>query len=483
MASGTLLLDGLNETDIAWFFSTAEERALDAGTFLIREGSPIDTLFIVLQGFLSVSLQAVGGHQIAALGQGQVVGEMSFLERVPARASVSAAEAAQVLSIPFSAIDARLAADVGFANRFHLALARVLSQRLRRTISTPESISLAEVQETSPENVILPPQWNDGLAIAEAFKSTLADVSARESDSILSAPSEKRVLEAYAAFSTDLNKLLGAGFSESDRVRDEIGWRVRTEVLPLFKTSALLERIISKPRGVAADHRVLESIYSRTVSGTKGIGPVLDRAFLAEPICEAMRKRRAFVADAIVQVVKSRQKKTTLVTSLVCGPADEIFDVYPKLQNPGDLHTSLIDLDSEAIHYVNAKRERAFLEPHITTINENVVYLATGQSKISIPPQDLVYSIGLIDSHDDATVVKILDFIHGLLKPGGSVLLANVQSGNASRELLKHILDWRLVHRTRDDLNALFRQSRFGKSCNRFRTEEKGIFLFAESLK
>jgi extracellular factor (EF) 3-hydroxypalmitic acid methyl ester biosynthesis protein len=482
MATGTLLLDGLNEDDIAWFFSTAEERSLEAGTFLIREGAPIETLFIVLQGYVAVTLQAVAGHQIAALGQGQVVGEMSFLERVPARASVSAVEAAQVISIPFSAIDARIASDVAFANRFHLSLARVLSQRLRRSISTPESISLADVQKSSQETVTLPPQWNDGLAIAEAFKSELEDVASKESDRTLSEASEKRILEAFAAFSGGLNRLLGSTFTESDRVRDEIGWRIRSEVLPLIKASQLLERIINKPRGVPADHRVLESIYNRSVSGMKGLGPSLDRAFLAEPICEAMRKRRAFVADTLVQAVRAKPKKTTLVTSLVCGPADEIFDTYPKIQNPGDLHTTLIDLDSEAILYVNAKRERAFLEPHITTINENVVYLANGQSKVSIPPQDLVYSIGLIDSHDDATVVKILDFIHGLLKPGGSVLLANVQPGNASRELLKHILDWRMVHRTRDDLNAIFKRSRFGKSCNRFRTEEKGIFLFAESV-
>jgi hypothetical protein len=35
----------------------------------------------------------------------------------------------------------------------------------------------------------------------------------------------------------------------------------------------------------------------------------------------------------------------------------------------------------------------------------------------------LVYSIGLIDYFSDRFVVSLLDYIHGLLKPGGSAIL------------------------------------------------------------
>jgi N-methylhydantoinase B/oxoprolinase/acetone carboxylase alpha subunit len=40
-----------------------------------------------------------------------------------------------------------------------------------------------------------------------------------------------------------------------------------------------------------------------------------------------------------------------------------------------------------------------------------------------MPPQDLVYSVGLIDYFNDPFVLKLMNYAHALLRPGGRLIL------------------------------------------------------------
>ena len=44
---------------------------------------------------------------------------------------------------------------------------------------------------------------------------------------------------------------------------------------------------------------------------------------------------------------------------------------------------------------------------------------------------------------------------------------------------MDHVLEWRLIHRTADDLRGLFARSRFGDAPVDVRAEEQGINLCA----
>lgn len=479
MSNGLVLMYGLEEADVSWLFSIASERILAPETVLIRERTPIDRLTILLKGFLTVTVDGSARHHIATVGEGQIVGELSFIERKPASSSVSATEEATVLEIPFAALDERIAVDPAFGSRFHRALARVLARRLRRSVSEDESIEL-EGGDGAKETGEAPQSesWSEIDRATSGFTRLLESV---EASAVSEPPSEvdsAAIQASFSQISTLLNRLLGPTSKENHRVREEIGRRLRSRLGPFLRKSALLDRILVRPRGVPDDYRVLQAIYDRSISGRKGIGPALDRAFLAESACEGMRERRKFIADLIVRTSNDRGEEPTLVTSLVSGPADEIFDAYGTIRRQQRLQMSLVELDTETLHYVMAKCEKAYLEPYVKAVKENVLYLATGRSKVALPPQDLVYSNGLLDRHDDATVVSILNYMHGLLRPGGQALLVNVQALNPSRELFEYLLDWRLVHRTREELNALCRASAFRRPCERIRVDPKGIYIF-----
>jgi CRP-like cAMP-binding protein len=127
------ILGQLSDSDIEWIGSVAVKKYLSPGEVLIKQGEPVDAVYIVLEGTLSVRTQA--DIEIARLGSGEIVGEMSFVDARPPLATVIALEVSLVLSIPRTRLTAKLDRDASFAAHFYRALAIFLSYRLRDTVS------------------------------------------------------------------------------------------------------------------------------------------------------------------------------------------------------------------------------------------------------------------------------------------------------------------------------------------------------------
>lgn len=131
MRKSLYILGRLHDTDIAWLARNGKKSPVPPGAVLIREGEHVNTLFIVLDGQLSVHTE--GGGEVARLLAGDIVGEISFVDSRPPLASVVVARDAVILSIAGSVLQAKLDADSQFASRFYRALAIFLADRLRNT--------------------------------------------------------------------------------------------------------------------------------------------------------------------------------------------------------------------------------------------------------------------------------------------------------------------------------------------------------------
>lgn len=70
-----------------------------------------------------------------------------------------------------------------------------------------------------------------------------------------------------------------------------------------------------------------------------------------------------------------------------------------------------------------------------------------------------------------------------MLAPGGRAIFGSFHSRNRCKAFLDHVLEWRLIHRTEEDMNRLFAASAFGRPCSRILFEEQRINLFAECVK
>lgn len=125
----------VSDEDVEWLLHVGRKQNVPVGHALIREGQPVDAVYIVLDGTLAVSVAALGEREINQLGCGEVVGEMSFIDARPPSATVKAVKASTVFAIPRLELASKLKADAGFAARFYLAVALFLSDRLRSSVA------------------------------------------------------------------------------------------------------------------------------------------------------------------------------------------------------------------------------------------------------------------------------------------------------------------------------------------------------------
>jgi CRP-like cAMP-binding protein len=138
----------LRDTDVEWLAKQGRRKRLPSGSVLIHEGVSVDTLYIVLEGQLSV-VQARTKREIARLGVGELVGEMSFIEARPPNATVRATTDVVVYAIGKQHLQQHLSQDEGFGARFYRAVALFLSDRVRKMSGDEGEVGSADELDDS----------------------------------------------------------------------------------------------------------------------------------------------------------------------------------------------------------------------------------------------------------------------------------------------------------------------------------------------
>jgi CRP/FNR family cyclic AMP-dependent transcriptional regulator len=135
MRKALYLMGILDDQDVEWMGKHGTTKFTPSGTTLIHEGSPIEDIYVVLDGKLSVLVKAVGDREIAGLLAGEIVGEMSFVDSRPPSASVVTTRDSHLLVLSRAVLSNKLKTDDAFAGRFYKAVATLLADRLRKTTS------------------------------------------------------------------------------------------------------------------------------------------------------------------------------------------------------------------------------------------------------------------------------------------------------------------------------------------------------------
>jgi CRP/FNR family cyclic AMP-dependent transcriptional regulator len=133
MRKSLYILGRLSDEDVEWMLAFGQRHPVAPGDVLIRQGQPVEDLYLILEGIFAVTDDRRGGHELARVGGGEIVGEMSFIDANPPSATVTAVEDGLVLALSRKLLQQRLDQDTAFGSRFYFALAVFLSDRLRAT--------------------------------------------------------------------------------------------------------------------------------------------------------------------------------------------------------------------------------------------------------------------------------------------------------------------------------------------------------------
>src|SRR5438477_12526231 len=122
MYEGLSLLADVRQATADWILSKAADKTVRANATVVQEGGDSTELMIVIDGLFAVRLGGQQGADIAMLGPGELIGEISFLERAPASATVVAVEDSRVLSLARADLEQHASENAEFGVDFYRAL-------------------------------------------------------------------------------------------------------------------------------------------------------------------------------------------------------------------------------------------------------------------------------------------------------------------------------------------------------------------------
>jgi extracellular factor (EF) 3-hydroxypalmitic acid methyl ester biosynthesis protein len=269
----------------------------------------------------------------------------------------------------------------------------------------------------------------------------------------------------------------------SDEQKEAIGKWIHQEFIAFFLLGSCSSRSFNKPQNIAGDHHTIKQIYNGGGESECAISQIVNLCYLEEPASKAVKNRKQYMKDYILEKIERIQKEKYYVTSIASGPAEEIFDVFNSMEKSAysTLKVTGIDMDKRACASVDDRIQEKKLNAYFSTQAHNV--LSLGKYTYLNNTQDLVYSMGLVDYFSDKLVIKILNNIYQMLRPHGEVIIGNFHTNCDSRLFLDYLLDWKLIYRTEEDMSRLFAKSNFGENSVKIDFEEQGINMLVRCIK
>jgi extracellular factor (EF) 3-hydroxypalmitic acid methyl ester biosynthesis protein len=229
-----------------------------------------------------------------------------------------------------------------------------------------------------------------------------------------------------------------------------------TEVVltPEICVGPIFNRSYTKPLGYPGDFEIMNQIYDWERQGNTVYQMLMHR--LGLDVGEFVKTRMEAVRTNIAQVVNEKgNARAARILSLGCGPAREVelFLSSAGLKNRRAEFT-LIDQEQAALSYAV---EKTF--PHVLTANGqarvqclNMSFtdiVRSNSGLTSLPPQDLIYCVGLIDYLADRRAATVVRRLYETLAPGGLLIIGNMnETANSAVWPLEFLLDWSLHYRT-----------------------------------
>ncbi|MEM8675299.1 MAG: cyclic nucleotide-binding domain-containing protein [Cyanobacteria bacterium P01_G01_bin.67] len=448
---------------------------------ILKEGRLSQAIYLLRKGMVRIESAAIGRDvAIAFLEPGSVFGEISFLEEVPTSSGVIAQEDVEVCVLNKQDLSSLLTSTPGLADRFYQSLAHNLSSRLHQTSSLVahlmRRVGVAPEYDEQRTGQIgqdaIPPEL---ISETELFKKNLTSIEQSIRHHELSE------VMAQSQINKICNMLIASlreQIIQEPNIHKAIGTYIFRETFPFFMLSSFFDRAFRRPGECVSDSYITELLSQNEPEGDGHLGIYLDRWIRNSPTCLALKNRGGIITETIKQLAESWSVDSPMpVTSIASGSAAEILDLYFQT-SPPNVHVTCIDINHQDLSSAANTSHHLGFRDHLTFIQENLFLFAEGYSQIEIPPQKIIYSMGMANYLSDRELIRTLDWIYHHLLPNGIAIIGNFHAANPDRILLEHILEWHSIYRSAEDLEKLFARSKFRSLPLVIQSDEYGVELF-----
>ena len=251
--------------------------------------------------------------------------------------------------------------------------------------------------------------------------------------------------------------LTGNDFARAAMADREIreATKAMTELVltPEMRLGAIWERSYAKPMGYPGDFQIMNQVYDWERRGNTVYEMLMHR--LGLEVAECIKTRMEVVQERIAEVVFAEGRaRPARIMSLGCGPAREV-ELFLKgvCNTDGHAEFTLIDQEEDALRYASEKTYPQLLRLadrySLQCLNMSFTDILRGTSGLhTLPPQDLIYSVGLLDYLTDRRAMGLTHRLYDQLAPGGLLIIGNMNEVPLSNLWpMEFLTDWTLEYR------------------------------------
>ncbi|MEM7254737.1 MAG: class I SAM-dependent methyltransferase [Pseudomonadota bacterium] len=226
--------------------------------------------------------------------------------------------------------------------------------------------------------------------------------------------------------------------------------RFREVVGEYFYRSEHLRRCFEKPAGYLTDTHNLEGIYQGDTQTRDVLGRWIDRWFFADfPVFAAARNRCAITAELLKVAQRNDAQR---VMSVGCASARELELAHPEFFE----RILLLDADAAALEYsAELLREATVPAPTIQPVRARGHQLWFEDTDVAPGTIDLAYSLNRFEDLDDRLARELAERVWRTVRPGGAMVIGNLNGHHWGRYVLEAVMDCFLVYRDPDELEGL----------------------------
>ncbi len=125
----------LTANDWALIADKASRVQFKAGEQFVHRGKRTHGIYLLVKG--TASVQIAGNSKAREIGPGEVCGEISFIDELPATADIVASEPVWAYFLDRPTLQSLFELFPHLGSRFYRSLASILSRRLREAIDRP----------------------------------------------------------------------------------------------------------------------------------------------------------------------------------------------------------------------------------------------------------------------------------------------------------------------------------------------------------